>query len=273
MVLNAVVATLALALAQADASPPADDGATPEASPDVEQPAPPTPPAPPPAPPRTVPSEAWNERPPEEPRRTPPLNRDLRNGVVFSAERLFPLVTVQTLGPSRSAPFVDCGVTAVPTNCAPAEPATHDEVHVGPSWDAARSLFDFPALAFDGAISGVTLGGSLTVGQNLASRQTYTATGGLEARRGALGLSPRIGYAVPLGDVFAIWPRVGVAFAVTDTLKDDVTLLFVTTQLGALWFFTRHAALALTPAYHAPMTNERTNASRFAVDLGLTIAF
>ncbi len=267
MVLNAVVATLALALAQADDPTPVDDDATPDASPAVEEP------PPPPAPPRTVPPEPWNEPPPAEPRRTKPLNGDLRNGVVFSAERLFPVVTVQTLAPSRSTSFVDCGVSATPTHCAPAEPATQDEVHLGPSWDAARSLFDFPALAFDGAISGVTLGGSLVVGQVVASRQTYETTRGLEARHGAFGISPRIGYAVPIGDRFALWPRLGMAAAVSDVLKDDVNLLFVTTQLGALWFFTHHAALALTPAYHAPMTNERTNVRRLAVDLGLTIAF
>lgn len=258
MVLSAVIATLALAAFRADEPASGEEEAA--AAPVEPPPAPPPPPEPAPiAPPR-----------PE------PRNADLRNGVIFSAERLFPLVTVQDLEKKPISDPVNCPVAidSAPYDCPLPEPtATDDAVQLGPTWDAARSLFDFPALAVDGAVSGVTFGGSLVFGRVFGYRHVTVTGGDVEAAHGALGISPRIGYAATLGDGFALWPRLGVVVAITDNLKQDVNVLFVTAQLGGLWFFTRHAALALTPALHAPLTNERTNVRRFALDLGLTIAF
>lgn len=273
MVLSAVVATVALALAQADEPAAPDEEPAPEPAPD---PAPPPPPVREQAPPPHE-EPAWFETPRPKPR----LNEDLRNGVVFSAERLFPLVTVQDLSRDRDPGCYvtnPCEAEVVPNGYPttfrdPTGSSGKDTVRIGPAWDDARSLFDFPALAVDGAISGFTAGGSIMFGSNVGGSGTAASEAPVETSRGIFGVNPRIGYAVPIGERFALWPRLGAVVAVSELLKDDVNLLFVTTQLGALWFFTRHAALALTPAYHAPMTKDRTNVSRFAVDLGLTIAF
>jgi hypothetical protein len=86
----------------------------------------------------------------------------------------------------------------------------------------AASAFSFkmlPRLAFDYVVGpGVTVGGTAWVFTNLSASQSTTPAGGGsststdQAKATYWGVGARAGYAFPVSDIVALWPRVGIEY-------------------------------------------------------------
>lgn len=89
-----------------------------------------------------------------------------------------------------------------------------------------------PRVAFDVTIiPRLTLGAAVAFGFGLGgTNEEENLQGGVPTPRRsdsptatAIGLAPRIGYILPLGDIFAFWPRVGFGFYSVSTSIDRTT--------------------------------------------------
>jgi len=88
-----------------------------------------------------------------------------------------------------------------------------------------------PRVAFDVTIiPRLTLGAAIAFGFGLGgtNEDEFVAGGGRQTRptdsptATAIGLAPRVGYILPLGDIFAFWPRLGFGFYSVSTSFETV---------------------------------------------------
>lgn len=86
-----------------------------------------------------------------------------------------------------------------------------------------------PRVAFDFAIvKHLTLGGAFAFAIGLGGSHSEDLPDGTSRKNDAgktsvIGFAPRIGYVIPLGDLFAFWPRAGFAFYSVSTSTPSVT--------------------------------------------------
>ncbi len=140
------------------------------------------------------------------------------------------------------------------------------------------AVHTIPRVAFDFTIvRHLTLGGSIAVafglggtheedfGNNNATRRTDAA------KTSIIGLAPRIGYVLPLGNNFAFWPRAGFAFysvstkfqtvtqgnvEVTTTNNDSLLSLDLDPQF--VWTPIAHFFFNFGPIVNVPLTGSRS---------------
>ncbi len=93
------------------------------------------------------------------------------------------------------------------------------------------NVHTLPRVAFDvTVIPRLTLGGAIAFGFGLGGKdENETLAGGRRSTQSndsptatAIGLAPRVGYILPLGDVFAFWPRLGFGFYSVSRSREDL---------------------------------------------------
>jgi hypothetical protein len=144
---------------------------------------------------------------------------------------------------------------------------------------SAISFKMLPRLAFDYIVGpGITVGGSAWVFTNLSASQDVSPSGGGatvstdQPKATYWGFAPRIGYAVAVGEILALWPRLGVEYG--DVEIGTVSQSGITSgggsvnqlalDLDGLLVITpiHHFGIALGPTAAIPLTGKtNTNTS------------
>jgi hypothetical protein len=97
-----------------------------------------------------------------------------------------------------------------------------------------------PRVGLDGVLGpGVTLGGSVFYTRTSGETENETSSAGLSTSTkndaptiGWFVIHPRIGYALALGDQFALWPRAGITYSsITATTESELTVDGVVTDV------------------------------------------
>jgi hypothetical protein len=122
-------------------------------------------------------------------------------------------------------------------------------------------LKTLPRLAFDYVFSpGISVGGSAWVFANLSVTQDSTPAGGGstvstdQPKATYWGFAPRVGYAVALTDLLAVWPRVGIEYG--DVEVGSVTRNGITTPGGSINQLSLdvEGMIVITPVHHFGIT-------------------
>ncbi len=134
-----------------------------------------------------------------------------------------------------------------------------------------------PRIAFDFAvIRHLTIGGAVAFAIGLGGSHTEDLPNGTSrkidaAKTTVVGFAPRVGYVIPISDLFAFWPRAGFAFysvststpsvgpndaLVTTTNSDTVFSLDLDPQFA--WIPTRHFFINLGPLLDIPLGGSRS---------------
>lgn len=141
------------------------------------------------------------------------------------------------------------------------------------------NVHTIPRVAFDLTIvRHLTIGAALAFGFGLGgSTKNEVATGGGKTTQTtdsptstAIGLAPRVGYILPLGDVFAFWPRLGFGFYSVSTSSENQVAGVVTTTRTTDTLFsldvdpqfvlvpTEHFFLHFGPVLNIPLSGTRS---------------
>jgi hypothetical protein len=134
-----------------------------------------------------------------------------------------------------------------------------------------------PRIAFDYAIvKHLTLGGAFAFAIGLGGSHTVDLANGQSQKTDAgkttvVGFAPRVGYVIPLGDVFAFWPRAGFAFYSVSTstpsvgpqntpvtTTDSDTLLSLDLDPQFAWVPVPHFFIHFGPLINVPLTGSRS---------------
>ena len=113
------------------------------------------------------------------------------------------------------------------------------------------SFYNVPRLAFDyTVIDRLTVGGSIAFMVTPGASVNTTDRGGTTVSSDAatttyFTLAPRVGYILPLSDMFAFWPRGGLTFATLSTRSPDRDV--TTTNSFTQWAVNLEAMFALLP--------------------------
>jgi hypothetical protein len=146
---------------------------------------------------------------------------------------------------------------------------------------SAISFRQLPRLAFDYVVGpGITVGGSAWVFANLNVSQSTTPPGGGSStssdqpKATYWGVAPRVGYVAPIGNILALWPRVGIEYgdieisATTSTIQvvgNPVTIMTggssvnqLALDVDALFVVTpiEHLGLTIGPTVAIPLTGK-----------------
>jgi hypothetical protein len=134
-----------------------------------------------------------------------------------------------------------------------------------------------PRIAFDFTIvRHLTLGGSFAFAVGLGGSHEDDVGNGVTRKRDAgkttlIGFAPRVGYVIPLGSVFAFWPRAGFAYysvstktpnlgpgnnLITVTDSDSVLSLDLDPQF--VWAPVQHFFINFGPLVNIPITGSRS---------------
>jgi len=134
-----------------------------------------------------------------------------------------------------------------------------------------------PRIAFDFAIiKHLTIGGALAFAVGLGGSHSEDLPDGTSRKTDAgktsvVGFAPRVGYVIPLGDLFAFWPRAGIAYysvstsipsvgqnnaPVTTTNSDTVFSLDLDPQFA--WVPVQHFFVHFGPLLNIPVGGSRT---------------
>jgi hypothetical protein len=191
--------------------------------------------------------------------------------LILSADRLFPLFSYTSFSTTET----DNNVTTTQTDKGSsfvlllgAEPGV-SSIHTVP-----RVAVDFTV------IKGLTVGGSVVLAFGLGgSSNTETNTGGQSVSRSTdapsrtiIGIGPRVGYILPLGDIIAIWPRGGFSFYsvsekqtttqqnggdVVDKNSDTIFSLDIDPQLAIVPI--QHFFFHVGPLLNIPLSGSRSH--------------
>jgi hypothetical protein len=125
--------------------------------------------------------------------------------------------------------------------------------------------YNIPRLALDyTVIDRLTIGGSLWIyGDLSASNSSITGVQTISTSQSKVtywGFAPRVGYILPLADMFAFWPRGGFEYHHIDTGGGDVSIWQLAASLEAMFAFVpiEHFAITLGPAADIPLTGKAT---------------
>ena len=122
---------------------------------------------------------------------------------------------------------------------------------------SAISFKILPRLAFDYVLGpGITVGGSAWVYSNLSASQDLSPSGGgttvstQQPKATYWGFAPRVGYAVAVTDILALWPRLGIEYG--DIEVGSVTQNGFTSGGGSVnqLALDLDGLLVITPVHH-----------------------
>jgi hypothetical protein len=126
----------------------------------------------------------------------------------------------------------------------------------GPNLGGITDPHTVPRVAFDyTVIDHLTIGGSLVLAFGLGGKNE-TKTGNVTRSTDSptttlIGISPRVGYVIPVGDILAIWPRGGFTFySASAKTKQEQNNNTVTTTTTA-----SQLSLDLDPQLAGPLVN------------------
>jgi hypothetical protein len=133
-------------------------------------------------------------------------------GFIVSAERLFGL-SFWSIHNQRDATPGVLGATPVDTTTS----GTHISLLYGAAFagvtDGVIVPYTVPRLAFDFLpIESLTLGGSIGFVSATGERKATDGTTRDSPTITAFTIAPRVGYILPLGDIFYFWPRLGLSY-------------------------------------------------------------
>lgn len=188
-------------------------------------------------------AETTTEKPP------PPAPRfeGRRGDVVFSVERLVPIVRYsEDSVHQRSAASFGWGIVAQP-----------------------ESVHDVPRLAVDVAIVDRLTVGAAPILSIAPSVRAY-----------AFGIAPRIGYVIPTSRRVSLWPHVGSTYVFASSYGSATHSLALSGEVPWIFGITEHAAVSLGVGFGAPLAgtsiragSTNANASYIGGSLGLTTWF
>lgn len=145
-----------------------------------------------------------------------------RNQLMLSADRLMPLFS-----------FTRRSITTTNNNTTTDDITTHSAISLLAGTDLdADAIHTVPRVAVDyTVIPRLTVGGALIFAFGLGgSNSTKISAGGTtnettnDSPKGTLvGIAPRVGYILPIGDFLAFWPRGGFAFYSLHTSEEIKT--------------------------------------------------
>lgn len=183
--------------------------------------------------------------------------------LIVSAERISPLIAYNNTSTKR---------TELGTEITETSTSTTMSLLANPS---PTTVYNVPRLAFDYSVGGgLTVGGAVTLFFTL-SAEDETKTGSRSQSNDAgkttvLGIAPRIGYVLPLGEVVAFWPRLGFSYIHAKYETPERTTLGVTSSSSASfgqWGLhvepmfviapVRHFAFTLGPVVDLPLSGTR----------------
>jgi hypothetical protein len=130
-----------------------------------------------------------------------------------------------------------------------------------------------PRIAFDYVIvKHLTLGGAFAFAIGLGGSHTEDLPNGQSRKVDAgkttvVGFAPRVGYVIPLGDVFAFWPRAGFAFYSVSTSTPSVgpqNVAVTTTDSDTVLSLDLDPQFAWCPSRTSSSTSGRCSTSRSA---------
>lgn len=190
-----------------------------------------------------------------------------KHQLILSVDRLIPVLsyssqTVTTTANNISLKTTDSGTSAA--------------ILFGrePSLGIVHTI---PRIAFDYAvIQHLTLGGALAFAFDLGGSHSEDLPNGVTAKNDAgktsiIGFAPRVGYVIPLGSLFAFWPRAGFAFysvstsipstgpnntPVTTTNSDTIYSLDLDPQFA--WVPVRNFFVHFGPLINIPIGGSRS---------------
>jgi hypothetical protein len=134
-----------------------------------------------------------------------------------------------------------------------------------------------PRVAFDFTIvRHLTLGGSFAFAIGLSGKHEEDFPNNVTRSSNAprttvVGFAPRVGYVIPLGHVFAFWPRAGFAYysvsTKTDTFAQNGTVVVTTTDSDSVFSLDLDPQFVWTPIQHffinfGPIMNVPLSGSR-----------
>jgi hypothetical protein len=162
-----------------------------------------------------------------------------KGNIIISADRLFTLFAY----------------TAVTVDTQTTKTASFSLLGSGNFDSFGGNFYNIPRLGFD-----YTVVDRLTIGGDALA---YFTVGGTGPKVTMFGISPRVGYVLPLGSAVSLWPRAGVTYdSVSYANNDNYGNSSPTTQLAAdleaLFVISpvEHAALTLGPVVDIPITGK-----------------
>lgn len=190
-----------------------------------------------------------------------PKRRFGRPGVVLSVDRLLPLVSYESVKTTANdgSSITDARTSVAFTNGGP--------------YGVFSSFYNLPRLAIDWIpVPNVTLGLATWLYADLSSTESTSPAGGGSSKSVGQpkvtywGVAPRVGYAFPLGDKLAIWPRAGVEYYDVTTSNvgngsGSVTQFAVDLEAMLVVFPWNHVGFTVGPTIDIPVTGEQTTTS------------
>ncbi len=170
---------------------------------------------------------------------------------IVSADRLAPLFT-----------YTNTKTTDNRTNPATTNSTSTTAIGLFPNFNDFAfngNFYNVPRVGFDYTIiDRLTLGGSIAFATQLGSSNTQEQGGGSVSQDAAkstyFALAPRIGYILPLSDLFAFWPRAGLSFNLLHTSTPEFGNgrgANVTNSTNtSLWALSLEPLFVLTPVQH-----------------------
>jgi hypothetical protein len=130
-------------------------------------------------------------------------SEDLSNGkVIFGVERVAPIVTFQSVSATASGSSTSVTDSKVSLGLVTGSPIGGlDTFYMVP-----RFALDFLPTAH------LTLGGSVWIYTDVSSSLNSGGQSQDQPKTTYWGVAPRVGYLLPLGEMFAFWPRAGIEY-------------------------------------------------------------
>jgi hypothetical protein len=122
------------------------------------------------------------------------------------------------------------------------------------------NFYNVPRVGFDYAvIDRLTLGGSIAFAVQTGSSETQSQGAGSVTNDAAkatyFAIAPRIGYALPLSDLFVFWPRAGFSFNLLhisnpDRVNGNPGIVTSSSTNATQWALSLEPLFAITPVQH-----------------------
>ena len=117
---------------------------------------------------------------------------------------------------------------------------------IGSPFTPLAASYASPRLAFDGFVTdGLSVGGSLSYFWTSTKQPSATNSNSVDG----FMIMPRVGYALPIGQAAAIWPRVGFSYLHASGVGNTVSLYAVTMEVPLVIALGPHLALLAGPTF------------------------
>ena len=184
-----------------------------------------------------------------------------RRGIIVSAERLIPLTsyesvkTTQSDGSSETKSDLSLGLLS------------------NAPYTAFGTFYNLPRIAFDWIpVRNLTLGGAAWLYTQLTANDSQSPAGGSttstdQPKVTYWGVSPRVGYVVPLGDVLSLWPRAGVEYhnvsssSVNGSVSPSVDQFAIDVEAMLVISPWNHFGFTVGPTIDIPVSGKSTSTS------------